>query len=88
MFDLHDHETLGQLDFLKTWKETPGRVSKLHFLALDVELSVLSVLLVRAQTDVDDTRHAESKPLHNVSTLKLSVEDQQVLHLTTLPLLT
>ena len=39
-------------------------------------VDVLSDLLDKAQTEFDDTRHAESNAAHNFSMLQQSLEDQ------------
>ena len=39
-------------------------------------MDVLSVLLDKAQTELDDARHAESNAAHNFSMLQQSLEDQ------------
>ena len=39
-------------------------------------VNVLSDFLVKAQTELDDTRHAESNAAHNFSMLQQSLEDQ------------
>ena len=40
------------------------------------DVDVLSGLLDKAQTELDDTRHAESNAAHNFSMLQQSLEDQ------------